>query len=186
MINDSIDRVILTEEEIACRVADLADEMAADLAEGAVLVGVLRGASVFTVDLMRCLPTKVGLDFLEVARAGPTTALSRIMRLRRDISLDVTGRQVVLLEDTIDSGATLLKLKQHLLDNGAAEVKVCVLIDKAENRDKKCEPDYVGFRISGYEGSWNYVVGYGIDFNEAYRNLPYIGVLKKELWTALK
>ncbi|MGI5839623.1 MAG: phosphoribosyltransferase [bacterium] len=186
MINDSIGQTVLKEEEINCRVADLADEMAGELTEGAVLVGVLRGAAVFAVDLLRRLPRKVRLDFLEVSRAGPTAALSGIMRLRKDISVDVTDRQVILIEDTVDSGATLLKLKQHLLDKGAAEVKVCVLIDKAENCNQKCEPDYVGFRLSGLEGRWNYVVGYGMDFNEDYRNLPYIGVLKEGLWAPLK
>ncbi len=184
-MNGDIGQIVLDEETIANRLEELASEMKNDLDEDAVVVGVLRGASVFVADLMRFLPEKIRLDYLQVVR-GENTVSDEGVDLIKDISTNIEGRKVFLLEDTVDTGDTLLYLKDYLLDKGAADVKLCVLLDKTERHEKECPADYVGFRVEGLEGKWNYVVGYGIDFNEHYRNLPYIGVLKEELWAPVE
>jgi hypoxanthine phosphoribosyltransferase len=183
-VRDDIGQVVLSEEIIQKRLRDMAAEMEAEMDEGVVMIGVLRGASVFVADLMRYMYSHVRLDYLQVGRSR-NHAGDCDLQLIKDISTDISGETVLLLEDTIDTGDTLLFLKQHLLAKGADQVRICVLIDKSP-QENDTQADYVGFHIDDLDGQWNYVVGYGIDFNEKYRNLPFVGVLKEELWAPLQ
>jgi hypoxanthine phosphoribosyltransferase len=184
-MREDIGQIVLTEDTIKRRLKKMAMEMDPDVSENAVVIGVLRGASMFVADLMRYLSGHVRLDYLQVGRSRNDTG-DYDLELLKDISTDVKGETVFLLEDTIDTGDTLQYLKRHLLRKGAARVKICVLIDKSSPDSNESVADYVGFCIDDLEGQWNYVVGYGIDFNEKYRNLPFVGVLREELWAPLE
>ncbi len=184
MRND-IDKIVLSEDQIQQRLKDMAQEMESDFEDSAVFIGVLRGASVFVADLMRYISKSVALDYVQVGRRRNGDG-GWDLDLIKDISTDVGGETVYILEDTVDTGTTLKYLKELLLSRGAADVRICILMDKSQRVEEESAADYVGFRVTDLEGQWNYVVGYGIDFNERYRNLPYVGVLKKELWAPLE
>jgi hypoxanthine phosphoribosyltransferase len=184
-VREDIGRIVLDEEQIQKRLKSMAQEMEDDMSENTVVVGVLRGASVFVADLIRCMSGNVKLDYLQVGRRSNGDQGLEV-ELLKDISTEVLGQTVFLLEDTIDTGDTIQYLKKHLLEKGAAGVKICVLIDKSAETGNNRIADHVGFHINDLDGQWNYVVGYGIDFNEKYRNLPFIGILKEELWEPLE
>ena len=180
-----IGKIVLGEDEIQERLESMALEMEPEVGENAVVIGVLRGASMFVADLMRHLSGHIKLDYLQVGRSRNDQG-DFDLELVKDVSTDIKGETVFLLEDTIDTGDTLQYLKRHLLSKGAAKVKICVLIDKSPRDSGPRNADYVGFHIDDLDGQWNYVVGYGIDFNEKYRNLPFVGVLREELWAPLE
>ncbi len=184
-MREDIGQVVLTAKAIEDRLRDMAIEIEAEVDGDTVMIGVLRGASVFVADLIRYLSTHVHLDYLQVGRSRNSEG-DLSLALLKDITTDVSGKTVILLEDTMDTGDTLQFLRRHLLKKGARVVKICVLIHKSAKGSGSNGADYVGFHIDNLEGQWNYVVGYGIDFNEKYRNLPYVGVLKKELWEPLE
>ena len=185
-MQEDIGKVVLSEKDIQERLTEMAQELKKDMGDDPVMVGVLRGASMFVVDLMRRMSSSVRLDYLQVDRKR-NEQNGMDLELVKDISTDIKGETVFLLEDTVDTGDTLEYLKKHLLDKGASQVLICVLIDKSSpSEEVSSTADYVGFHIDDLEGQWNYVVGYGIDFNEMYRNLPFVGVLKEELWEPLE
>ena len=167
-------RVLLDEETIARRVLELARQIDADFAgsEDLVAIGVLKGSVFFFTDLVKRLKTPLRIDFFQTTSYGTGTTAGEV-RIKRDIDLSVRGRDVLLVEDIVDTGWTLRTILDLFRFRGARTVKLCALLDKHESREVEVPIDYAGFRI-GRE----FVVGYGLDFNERYRNLPYIGVVE--------
>jgi hypoxanthine phosphoribosyltransferase len=168
-------RVMFDREQIATRVREMGLEIARDHGDQApVFVGVLKGACMFQCDLARATPLEVTLDFLSVSSYGAGTTSSGSVRMISDLRGDVTGRQIVLCEGVVDSGLTLSFIIEHLRTRGAAGVKVATLLDKVPCRKIQVPVDYAGWRIGA-----EFVVGYGMDAAERYRNLPYVGVLEE-------
>jgi hypoxanthine phosphoribosyltransferase len=167
-------RVLISEAEIAARVAELAAKIDADAPADAdlVVIGVLKGAVFFFTDLVKRLETPVRLDFFQTASYGSGKTAGEI-RIKRDIDLAIRGKDVLLVEDIVDTGWTLRTILDLFRFRGARSVKLCALLDKHEARETEVPIDYCGFRI-GRE----FVVGYGLDFDERYRNLPYIAVVE--------
>ena len=177
-IEKDILKVLISEEELKERVQAIGAQIAADYEDkDPLFVGVLRGSFMFFADLMRVCPIPSGLDFLAASSYNSGTSSSGVVKIDYDIKTDVAGRHIILVEDILDSGNTLYNLTRHLSDRGAASVKLCVLLDKPARREKPIEPDYVGFTVPD-----EFVVGYGLDYADRYRNLPYVGILKPEVY----
>ena len=174
-----IERVLLTENQIKVRISQLGKELMADYAgKNPIFVGVLKGVVVFYADMIRAFSDHCQLDFMWISSYSGTQSTGNIC-VKQDVKSDLTGRHVVILEDILDSGRSLQFVKQHLLDKGAASVRICTLLDKPEGRAPGIDirADYVGFTIPNA-----FVVGYGLDYNEQYRNLPYVGILKPRVY----
>jgi len=171
-----IDRVLFTEEEIAAKVRELAARIRADY-EGKPLtvVGILKGAFVFTADLVRALDMPLRVDFMAVSSYGFATQTSGIIRILKDLDRPIRDQHVLLIEDIVDTGLTLRYLREHLLAQSPASLRACVLLDKPERRQVDVPVEYVGFTIPD-----EFVVGYGIDYAEQFRYLPYIACVKLE------
>lgn len=174
-----IERVMLTEEQIQKRVAQLREQIARDYdGKDPVFLGVLKGAVPFFKDITSSMPIRCCYDFVSASSYGADVQTSGHVRLLKDVSMDLRGRHVVVLEDILDTGYTLEFLKNHLLKAEPASLKLCVLLDKPERRRVDVQADYVGFTIPN-----EFVVGYGLDYDQYYRNLPYIGILKPEVYS---
>ncbi len=174
----NIKEILLTEEQIQSKVNELAAILSAEYADkDPVFIGVLKGVVVFFGDMMKRINIPSQIDFMWVSSYQGTT--SGEMIVKRDVSVDIKDRHVVILEDIFDTGHSLDFVCKHLAAKGPASLKVCTLLDKPERRDPKVTmtADYTGFVIPN-----EFVVGYGLDFNEHYRNLPYVGVLKPEAY----
>lgn len=174
----NIKEVMLSEEQIQAKVNELAAILSAEYADkDPVFIGVLKGVVVFFGDMMKRINIPCQIDFMWVSSYQGTT--SGEMTVKRDVSVDIKGRHVVILEDIFDTGRSLDFVCNHLAAKEPASIKVCTLLDKPERRDPKVTmtADYTGFVIPN-----EFVVGYGLDFNEHYRNLPYVGVLKPEAY----
>ena len=170
--------ILLTQEQIERRVQEIADRLNADYAgKTPLVVGILKGSIVFYGDLIRKLDIPVELDFMAVSSYGSGTVSSGMLKMKKDLDRDIKGRDVIIVEDIIDSGYTLAKLKKILYEREPASVKIVVLLDKFERRVVAIEPDYSCFDIAD-----EFVIGYGLDYDEKYRNLPYIGILKPEVY----
>ena len=171
-------KVLYTKKEIAARIEELGSQLYRDLQGKAPLfVSVLRGAFIFMADITRACPLKCDVDFIAVSSYQNATSSSGVVQITHDIQQDISGRHLVVIEDILDSGNTLAFLKQYFLTKGAASVTVCTLLDKPSRRTKAIQADYVGFVVPD-----EFVVGYGLDYAQKYRNLPYIGVLKPEVY----
>ena len=178
-MHPDIDHILLEPEAIAARIQTLAQEItAATIAvEQVILVGVLKGSVVFMADLARALHRPVALDFIAVSSYGASTSTSGVVRLVKDLDSDIGGQHVVLVEDIVDSGLTLSYVLDIFRRRNPASLAVCALLNKPERRQTDLVLDYVGFDIPNA-----FVVGYGLDYAEKYRNLPYIGVLKQSVY----
>lgn len=175
---DDIAEVLVTEEAIARRVAELGARIAADYrGKDLVLVSILKGALPFLADLMRQTPIPLSLDFLEVSSYGNATETSGVVRILKDLAKPIEGRDVLVVEDILDTGHTLKFVVEHLRSQHPASVRLCTLLDKPARRVVPIAIDYKGFEIED-----KFVVGYGLDYAEHYRNLPFIGVLKPEVY----
>lgn len=169
-----IERILLTQAQLQTRIRELGAALSADYAEKTpVFVGVLRGAVHFFTDLTLRFPHPCQYDFVGAASYGDGTQSSGQVRLTKDVMTDLKGRHVVVVEDILDTGLTLRFVTDHLRSKQPASLKLCVLLDKPERRRANVAADYVGFTIPN-----EFVVGYGLDYQELYRNLPYIGILK--------
>jgi len=167
--------VLVAEKEIAARVAELGRAIARDYTDGIlVLVGVLQGAIPFIADLMRALPIDVTVDFLRASSYGGGTTSSGAVRMVADLSVDVADRHVLVVDDIVDTGHTLAALKRTLEARRPRSVKTCVLLDKTGRRETEVQIDYVGFTIPNV-----FVVGYGLDYDGLYRNLPHVATLEE-------
>jgi hypoxanthine phosphoribosyltransferase len=168
-------RVLFSREQIAARVREMGLQIARDLGDHSpVYVGVLKGACMFQCDLARATPLDVTLDFLSVSSYGAGTTSTGTVRMVSDLRGEIAGRHVVLCEGVVDSGLTLSFILEHLRSRGAAGVRVATLLDKVPCRKIQVPVDYAGWRIGA-----EFVVGYGMDAAERYRNLPYVGVLEE-------
>ncbi len=167
-------RVLKSEEEVNARIQALGEQISRDYAGKEIyLIGILRGSVFFMCDLAKRIDVPVVMDFMCVSSYGDSTKSSGNVRIRKDVDGDVVGKDVLIVEDIIDSGHTLSKLKKVLQERNPNSVRICTLLDKWERREVEVEVDYVGFSIPD-----EFVVGYGLDYAQRYRNLPYIGVVE--------
>jgi hypoxanthine phosphoribosyltransferase len=179
MMKNDLERILLTEEEIAKRVQEMGKELAAKYeGKNPVFICILRGAVVFLADLLRSVAIPVEIDFFSLSSYGASTESSGVVKIRKDIDKDITNRSVIVIEDIVDSGLTLHYIKDYLQNHKPESIEICTLLDKPQAHQTDLKLDYVGFEISN-----EFVVGYGLDFAEKYRNLPYLAVLKKEMYT---
>ena len=178
-MDQDILKVLYTEQEIARRIKEMGAQMFEDLQDKEPLfVSVLRGAFIFMADIVRACQVRCDVEFIAVSSYGNSTSSSGVVQITHDIQQDISGRHLVVIEDILDSGNTLYFLKQYFMTKGAASVSICTLLDKPSRRTKLITPDYTGFVVPD-----EFVVGYGLDYGQKYRNLPYIGVLKPEVYT---
>ena len=178
LLEKDIQEVLFTQEELEKRVRELAAQITADYqGKEIILISVLRGSFVFMADLCRAIRLPCTLDFMSVSSYGAGTTSSGQVQITKDLSEDITGRHVIVVEDILDSGNTLSYLLNILEHRHPASVRLCTLLDKPERRTKPVDLHYRGFTIPDA-----FVVGYGLDYAEKYRNLPYIGILKPEVY----
>ena len=175
-----IQQVLLTEEQIQAKIEELGEILTAEYeGKNPVVVGVLKGVVVFYADMIRHIKTPCQLDFMWITSYSGANSTGT-MNVRQDLSADIKGRHVLILEDIFDTGNSLNYTYNYLLTKEPASLKICTLLDKPERRNPKVtlKADYTGFVIPN-----EFVVGYGLDYNEHYRNLPYVGILKPEVYT---
>jgi hypoxanthine phosphoribosyltransferase len=166
--------ILLSEEQIQSRIKALGAEITRDYAgRNPLLVGVLKGACFFLSDLLRAIDIRLSIEFMAISSYGSSTRTSGEVRILKDLDVPVEGRDIIVVEDIVDTGLTLSYLLANLKSRGAASVKLVALLDKYERREREVQIDYLGFQIPDH-----FVVGYGLDFAERYRNLPFIAVLK--------
>jgi hypoxanthine phosphoribosyltransferase len=178
-MHDDIDKILIPAEEIQAKVRQMGEQIARDYAllGDLLLVGVLKGCIMFMVDLARAIALPVAMDFIAISSYGQSTKSSGVVRLLKDLETDISGRHVLIVEDIIDSGLTLDYLRSQLVRRNPASLRICALLNKPERRSTDVTVDYLGFDIPN-----EFVVGYGLDYGECYRNLPYIGILKEEVY----
>jgi hypoxanthine phosphoribosyltransferase len=178
-VGTDVERVIVTEEQIKSKVAELAARVDADYKDrDLLLVGVLKGAIMAMADLTRAMQRHIDMDWMAVSSYGSGTKSSGVVRILKDLDRDITGRNILIVEDIVDSGLTLSWLRANLMSRGAASVEILAILRKPEAAKVEVECKYVGFDIPP-----DFVVGYGLDFNEKYRNLPFVGVLAKHIYS---
>lgn len=177
-MNRDIARVLLTEKEIQNRVKELGAKITADYRDkNLLLVAILNGSVVFLSDLMRQIDIPLHIDFMKVSSYGSSARTSGVVKIVKDLDRDIANFDVLIVEDIIDSGVTLSHLYQMFQNRGPSSIKICCLLNKPDRRTADIAVDYVGFDIPD-----EFVVGYGLDYAEHYRNLPYIGILKREIY----
>lgn len=177
-VGTDVERVIATEEQLKSRISELAAQVDADYAsKNVLLVGVLKGAIMAMADVTRAMQTHVEMDWMAVSSYGSGTKSSGVVRILKDLDRDITNRHVLIVEDIVDTGLTLSWLKSNLLSRGAADVQILTILRKPEAAKVEVDCKYVGFDIPK-----DFVVGYGLDFDEKYRNLSFIGVLSKHMY----
>ena len=175
---EEISRVLVTEEEIKEICKDLGNTISKDYADKKpLIIGILKGSFVFMADLLRHVDCDHEIDFMAVSSYSGTNTTG-VLKIKKDLDVSVEGRDILILEDILDTGITLERLKKHLEDKNAASVKICTFLDKETNRIANVEADYVGKVIPD-----EFVIGYGLDYNEKYRNLPFVGVLSPKVYT---
>lgn len=178
MLEHDIEKVLYTQEQLAQRVKELGTQITRDYAgKSPVVVSVLRGSYVFMADLTRAIDLPLSVDFMAVSSYGSGTVSSGQVEIKKDLSDSIEGRDLIIVEDILDSGNTLFYLMDVLQARKPASVRLCTLLDKPGRRVKPITPDYSGFTIPDA-----FIVGYGLDYAEKYRNLPYIGILKSEVY----
>ena len=178
-VENDLDKVIATEVELKTRIAELAAQVDSDYKDkNVLLVGVLKGAIMAMADLTRAMQTHIEMDWMAVSSYGSGTKSSGVVRILKDLDRDITGRHVLIVEDIVDTGLTLSWLTSNLLSRGAATVEILTILRKPEAAKVEVKVKYVGFDIPT-----EFVVGYGLDFDEKYRNLSFIGVLAKHMYS---
>ncbi len=178
MLEKNIEKVLLTKEQLEQRIKELGAEITRDYqGKELVLAAVLRGSYVFMADLTRAIDLPLTVDFMAVSSYGAGTVSSGQVEIKKDLSDPIEGKNLLIIEDILDSGNTLYYLMDVLSARHPASIRICTLLDKPERRVKPIKADYAGFVIPDA-----FVVGYGLDYAEKYRNLPYVGVLKPEVY----
>ena len=178
-LHDDVEEILLDSQTVADRVAELGAQIAADYAgRDPVLVSVLKGSLVFLADLMRTMDIPTSIDLMELSSYGSGTESTGQVRILKDLSKPIAGRDVIVVEDIIDTGLTLNYLLHYLADKSPSSIKIVCLLDKPARRLAEISIDYVGFTIPD-----RFVIGYGLDYDERYRNLPYVGVLKPSVYS---
>ena len=172
-----VEKVLISEEEIKEICKRLGEEISRDYkGKNLLLVSVLKGAVVFMADIMRNITCECEIDFLAVSSYSGTKTTG-VVKFKKDMDVDPDGRDILIVEDILDSGVTLSYLKQVLLQRNAKSIKICTFLDKPANRRADIQADYVGKVVPD-----EFIIGYGLDYNEKYRNLPYVGILKREVY----
>ena len=175
MSNDTVGNVMITQEQISKRAAEIAREIEKDFCgQQIVLVGILRGAVMWMVDIMKNVDLDMVIDFMSVSSYGSSTKSSGIVKINKDLDTDIEGKNVIIIEDIVDSGTTLNYLKGYFENRDAKTVKICTLLDKPEGRRVEIDVDYIGFTVDD-----RFIVGHGLDYDQKYRNLPYISYLEE-------
>jgi hypoxanthine phosphoribosyltransferase len=176
-LEQGVGEILIGEDDLQARIRELGAELSADYAGREVLlVGVLKGAVFFMADLMRSLTIPCEIDFMAISSYGASTDSSGVVRILKDLDINIEGRHVLVIEDIVDSGLTLSYLVRNLESREPASLEVCALLTKPSRREIDVPVRYIGFEIPN-----KFVIGYGLDFAERYRNLPYVGVLHPEL-----
>ena len=179
MMQGDILEVLLSEEEIGARVKELGEAITADYeGKDVIFVGVLKGCFVFMADLLRNVGLKCDMDFMAVSSYGSGTSTTGAVKINMDLGKNIEGKHLIIVEDILDSGVTLSYLKAYLNNRKPASIRIVTLLDKPERRKSDIVADYYGFTVPDA-----FVVGYGLDYAEQYRNLPYIGILKPEVYS---
>lgn len=178
MKNEAVEKILITKEEIEKRIDELASKINRDYEGQEVLcVGILKGSVIFLADIVRKLNVTVSMDFMIVSSYGKSTETSGQLNIKKDLSTDIKGKHVLIIEDIIDSGITLSKLVEILKEREPASVEICALLNKPERRLAHVDAKYIGFEIPN-----EFIIGYGLDYAEKYRELPFVGVLKREIY----
>jgi hypoxanthine phosphoribosyltransferase len=176
-LEQAVTEVLIDRDVLQRRIEELGEEISADYAgRDLLLIGVLKGAVFFMADLMRNLTIPCEIDFMAISSYGDSTDSSGVVRILKDLDINIEGRDVLIVEDIIDSGLTLSYLMRNLEARGPASLEICALLTKPERREADVPVRYIGFEIPN-----RFVIGYGLDFAERYRNLPYVGVLDPTL-----
>ncbi|MCX7569598.1 hypoxanthine phosphoribosyltransferase [Tumebacillus sp. DT12] len=177
-MHQDVQEILFTEEAVDARIREIGAEIARDYeGQDLLVIGILKGASLFMAELVKRIDMLVEIDFMAVSSYGKSSESSGVVRILKDLDKSIEGRHVLIVEDIIDSGLTLSYLKNLLEQRKAASVKVVSLLDKPERRKAEITADYLGFSVPDH-----FIVGYGLDYAERYRNLPYVGVLKPEVY----
>ena len=172
-------KVLMSEEQLQKRVREMGDELYDRFHDkDPIFVGVLKGCFIFMADLVRAAQIKSEIEFIGVSSYNNSTKSSGVVQITRDLQSDITDRDIIVVEDILDSGNTLAFLKAYLMTKGARSVTIVTLLDKPSRREKPIKADYAGFVVPD-----EFVVGYGLDYAQQYRNMPYIGVLKPEVYS---
>jgi len=175
-MDDDVAEVLISAEQIRTRTRELGQQISRDYQDqDLLLVCVLKGATAFLADLMREITVPHAIDFMAISSYGASTESSGVVRIMKDLDTNIAGRNVLIVEDIIDTGRTLSYITQMLKTRGPKSLRICSLLSKPSRREIEIRVDYVGFEIPN-----RFVIGYGLDFGEIYRSLPYIGVLRKE------
>lgn len=175
-MTEDIEKILYTEKEIYDRVQEMGEEISKEYKE-IYAVGILKGASIFYADLVRAIKIPVNLDFMLVSSYGTDAVSSGKVEIKKDLEIDISGKDLLIVEDIIDTGITMYCLAKILKDRGAKSVKLAAFLSKPERREVEVNIDYLGFNVPD-----EFLVGYGLDYAEKYRNLPYIGVLKRSVY----
>lgn len=174
MENNTIGNILFTEEQIRRRAEEIGRQIGEDYAgEPVYLIGTLRGAVVWMADIMKSVPNETEVDFIMASSYGSGTTTTGVVKVKKDLEGDIYGKNVIIIEDIVDTGTTLKHLKAYLADRNPKSIRICTLLDKPSRRIADIQADYVGFEIENL-----FVVGYGLDYDQKYRNLPYISYLE--------
>ena len=177
-MHKDVEKILLSEEEIAQICKNLGNKITKDYeGKDLLVVGILKGSIVFFADVIRNIDLDINLDFMVVSSYGAGATTSGMVEILKDISVDIEGKNLLIVEDIVDTGVTLYNVKNVLLERGAASVKICTFLDKPSRRTADITADYIGAVVPD-----EFVVGYGLDYAEKYRNLPYLGVLKRQVY----
>lgn len=176
-MHEDILKVLLSEQELRERIAQMGETLSKEYAgKNPLFVGILKGVVVFFADMIRAVAIPCEIDFMAVSSYSGTESTGSL-KIKKDLGVDIRGRHVVILEDILDTGLTLSRTVELLKEREPASLKICTLLDKPDRRTAPIQADYVGFTIPN-----EFVVGFGLDYNERYRNLPYVGILKPEAY----
>ena len=172
-MKEPLGTILLTEEQIQKRIQELGKQISSDYqGKELIMICILKGACVFLSDLMKRVDVDVRIDFMAISSYGSSTKSTGVVRINKDLDSSIEGKNVLIVEDIIDTGLTLSYLKENLWGRGAASIKICTLLDKPERRKVDIKADYIGFEVEN-----KFIVGYGLDYDEKYRNLPYVTCL---------
>jgi hypoxanthine phosphoribosyltransferase len=177
-MNDDIKKILIDEDELRAIVERLGEQITEDYkGKDVLLIGILKGSVIFMADLMRAIDLPCNIDFMAVSSYGSGTESSGRVKINKDLDNDIQGKDIIIIEDILDSGKTLYYIRDILSARKPASIKICTLFDKPERREADIKADYIGSLVPN-----EFIVGYGLDYAEYYRNLPFIGVLKESVY----